>query len=67
MKPKAEITKQCALCEIGRPAPDGKYVLCIRHGVMPLDACCHRFRYDPLKREPILPPKPQHSPEEFQL
>ena len=55
MKPKADIVKQCGLCEIGRPAPDGKSVLCIRKGVMPLDARCGKFRYDPLKR---VPPRP---------
>lgn len=67
MKPKANIAKQCSLCETGRPAPDGKSVLCIRNGVMPLDARCRKFRYDPLKREPLLPPKPQFEAADFQL
>ncbi len=67
MKPKAEIVKQCGLCEIGRPAPDGKSVLCIRKGVMPLEARCGRFRYDPLKREPKLPPKQKFEAADFEL
>ena len=47
--------------------PDGKSVLCIRKGVMPLDARCGKFRYDPLKREPKLPPKPQFAAADFEL
>ena len=67
MKPRVEITKQCSLCEIGRPGPYGQSVLCVKKGVMaPTDRCCH-FRYDPLKREPVLPPKPEHDPSEFEL
>ena len=67
MKPKAEITRQCSLCEIGRPGPDLSSVLCIKRGVMPLDGLCRHFRYDPLKREPFLPPKQTFDPQEFEL
>lgn len=67
MKPKAEISKQCSLCEVGRPSPDGKSVLCIKHGIMPLDGVCHSFCYDPLKREPKLPAKQKFDKKEFEL
>ncbi len=67
MKPKAKITKQCSLCEIGRPAPDGCSVLCDKHGVMPLDSRCRSFRYDPLKREPLLLEKPKFEVSDFEI
>ncbi len=67
VKPKVEITKQCSLCEVGRPSPDGRSVLCIKHGVMPLESVCRSFCYDPLKREPKLPPRQQFDKAEFEL
>ncbi len=67
MKPRAEITKKCALCEIGRLSPDGKTVLCVNRGVMQPDDCCRKFRYDPLKREPIMPKMTSHDKSEFEL
>lgn len=67
MKPHTEITKKCALCEIGRLSADGKSVFCEKRGVMEPDDKCGRFRYDPLKREPKLPQKQQHTAEEFSL
>lgn len=67
MRPSVEITKQCSLCEIGRPGPDGKSVLCVKKGVMAPEDRCRHFRYDPLKREPVLPPRQEHDPDEFKL
>lgn len=67
MKPKAEISKQCSLCEIGHLGADGRSVLCIKQGVMPPDGVCRKFRYDPLKREPLLPPKQEFTETEFEL
>ncbi len=67
MKPHTEITKKCALCEVGRLSADGKSVFCEKKGVMDPDDKCGRFKYDPLKREPFLPKKQVHSADEFSL
>lgn len=67
MKPHTEITKKCALCEIGRLTADGKNILCEKKGVMELDDKCGKFKYDPLKREPKLPQKRSYSADDFSL
>ncbi len=67
MKPHTEITKKCALCEVGRLSADGKSVFCEKKGVMEPNDKCGRFKYDPLKREPTLPKKQTHSADEFNL
>lgn len=67
MKAYSEITKCCALCEIGRLSPDGGSVLCTKNGVMAKSDICRKFRYDPLKREPELPRKQKFSQSEFDL
>ncbi len=67
MKPHCEITKCCALCEIGRLSPDRSTVLCIKNGVMAKDDVCRKFRYDPLKREPSLPKKQKFDKSEFDI
>ena len=67
MKTKAEISPQCALCEEGRPSPDGKKVLCLRRGIMKPDDVCRRFSYDPLKRKPKQPPKRKYDSSDFEL
>ncbi len=67
MKPHCEITKSCALCEIGRISPDGKSVLCTKNGIMAKSDVCKKFRYDPLKREPQLPKKQKFEQKDFDL
>ncbi len=67
MKPRCEITKCCALCEIGRPSPDGGSVLCTKNGVMARTDICRKFRYDPLKRDPELPKKQKFEQSDFDL
>lgn len=58
----------CEYCAHGRPSKDGKSILCERHGVLPPDYRCRRFRYDPLKRKPRPAPElPRFSPEDFSL
>ncbi len=67
MKARSEITPSCALCEIGRISPDGNSVLCTKHGVMDKTDLCRSFRYDPLKREPMLQKKQNFDKSEFDL
>lgn len=65
----SKIKPQCGICEIGRPAPDGEGILCVKKGIMlPEDSCSH-FKYDPLKREPAEQPKlkKQFTKDDFTL
>lgn len=55
MKTKAEIERFCKYCEHAEELRDGNTMLCKTRGVVSSGACCHRFRYDPLKRTPIMP------------
>ncbi len=48
----------CIYCESGRLAPGGVSVLCVRKGIVKPDGKCRKFKYDPLKREPKVPPVP---------
>lgn len=66
VKSDTEITKSCGLCENGRLSADGS-ILCIKCGVMDPDDVCKKFSYDPLKREPKLPPKQHFDKSEFDL
>ncbi len=62
------IDPTCEICLHGKRSADGKAVLCIHKGVMPLYHFCRKFIYDPLKREPRLAKKlPTYSPEDFSL
>lgn len=45
----------CECCKHGRLSPDEKSVLCIKKGIVELDAKCRRYVYDPLKRRPKKP------------
>lgn len=65
---KSEIQKSCAVCEHGKPSPDGKSILCRKCGLMQPGGICFKFRYDPLKRIPRKAPKPPaYSSDEFEL
>ena len=51
------IGSACDYCAKGRTTVDKRAVLCLYKGVMrPSDSCKH-FTYNPLKREPKLPPE----------
>lgn len=67
MKEKSYSDK-CEICLRGRPAPDGKHLLCFRKGVVEPDFHCRGFKYDPLKRKPVRPaPMTEHTRDEFAL
>lgn len=62
------IEPKCAYCEHGKPTPDGANVLCYFCGVPDKDHSCKKFKYDPLKREPLRPAEPGvFSAEDFSL
>ena len=63
---RKKIDRYCTYCQFAGKVDD-ETMICRHYGLVPASHRCRKFRYDPLKREPILPPKPQHSPEEFQL
>ena len=46
---------RCAFCEHGSPVGDGRTVLCRKiGGIMQSYSNCKKFKYDPLKREPVV-------------
>ena len=63
------IEPQCALCEYGSLAENGKTVLCRKvGGIMQSFSKCKKFKYDPLKREPkVISLKNDFSKEDFSL
>lgn len=44
--------QSCKNCFFGRTTKDMKSVLCEKAGVVQLDDCCKKYKYDPLKRVP---------------
>lgn len=64
-----KIDPHCSYCAHGRTlAPD--QVICSHKGVMSPGSSCRSFRYDPLRRVPPRPAKPNFSnlkDEDFQL
>lgn len=60
--------RQCLYCRHGSQTADGENILCIKKGVMLPHSKCRKFKYDPLKREPLLKPQRlEFSKEEFSL
>lgn len=58
----------CEYCQSARPSTDGRVMLCMHHGIVPLYHKCRRFRYDPLKRIPYRQPRLQKfKKEDFTL
>lgn len=55
-----KIEPRCSYCQRGTPSGE-EQILCVKKGVMPVDAHCGSFRYDPLKRIPIPPVMPDFS------
>ncbi|MHB1151808.1 MAG: hypothetical protein ACYCWE_05730 [Eubacteriales bacterium] len=53
---KQEMPRVCAFCDKSVLLKDRDTVLCSRLGVVSCDHVCRRFRYDPLKRVPNVPP-----------
>lgn len=65
---KKKYPPACKYCRHGRLAPNEKTVLCLKKGITDPDGKCIKFRYDPLKRRPFLPPETVVADEtDFQL
>ncbi len=63
-----DVEPACEHCTRGKKTADGKQVLCLKKGVMPLHGRCNSYRYDPFRRIPK--PKPtllKYDPSEFKL
>ncbi len=50
------IEPACAYCRHGKRTADGRAILCLRKGVVPLYHRCRRYEYDPLRRIPSVRP-----------
>ena len=55
-----KIEPRCAYCAHGRPMGELQ-VACEKKGVMSAASSCRKFVYDPLKRTPPRPVKPEFS------
>ena len=53
---RADIEASCEYCRHGTDIGDGT-VACVKRGVLPIDASCSKFSYDPLRRRPPEPRK----------
>ena len=62
-----KITPNCAYCELGRLAADGK-ILCAKKGVVVAGYSCKRFQYSPTKRVPKRSmPLPKFTADDFDI
>jgi hypothetical protein len=53
---EADLPRVCRFCERATLINDEDNVLCSVKGIVFADYCCRKFSYDPLKREPKMPP-----------
>lgn len=51
---RKDMDPRCAYCEHGSQINE-REVVCAKQGIMPVEAHCRKFRYDPLKRTPPRP------------
>ena len=51
------IVPACAYCSKGSVTADKKNILCLKKGIVSPDYHCRRFKYDPLRRIPKIPPE----------
>ena len=57
---RKNIDPRCAYCDKGN-AINEREVICSRKGIVAPEFPCRGFRYDPLRREPPRPLKPETS------
>ena len=48
---RKKIDRACTNCQYGTKVSDDQ-ILCLKRGVMSIDAKCRKFKYDPCKRIP---------------
>ena len=57
---RKKIEPRCSYCARGGRGND-REVICAKKGIVPAEAHCGAFRYDPLKRVPPRPAAPDFS------
>ena len=50
---KKNYDKKCEYCLFGRISPAGDKILCEKKGIIEIGDACRKYKYDPLKREPM--------------
>lgn len=55
-----DMDPRCAYCRRGTSLGEDQ-VMCIKKGIVPAGGSCRAFRYDPLKRVPPRPLRPDFS------
>ena len=66
---RKNIDPRCAYCQRGQQISETD-VMCVKHGIVPVEHHCRGFHYDPLKRVPPRPAKLETEElrqEDFQL
>lgn len=53
----SELPRACAYCSNASPLLNEDMMLCRKSGIVAAGGSCRKFRYDPLKRVPSLPPQ----------
>lgn len=51
---KKDIPPACIYCKSGHSISGGKEAFCLKKGIVAANDSCHSFKYDPLKRKPII-------------
>ncbi|MGN0172822.1 MAG: hypothetical protein ACI39F_00125 [Acutalibacteraceae bacterium] len=51
------ILPSCSYCSKGKETADKVNILCPKKGIVNADFSCRRFKYDPLRRVPKIPPE----------
>ena len=51
------ISLACAYCAKGTESIDKKSIFCEKKGIVSANYHCRRFKYDPLRRVPKIPPE----------
>ena len=63
-----DIAKYCAFCEYSSDLKTNDEMVCIHRGIVDKAFTCKKFKYDPLKREPVSKPKlKEYSDKTFSL
>lgn len=62
------LPRRCEYCLNANPIGNDGEMVCHKHGITRADDCCHSYKYDPLKREPMRKKlADNYSPEDFAL
>ena len=63
-----DTAKYCAFCEHSSDLKTNDEMVCVHKGVVTRTSTCKKFKYDPLKREPMAKPKlKEYSEKTFSL